>query len=89
MQATATTKHAEALAHEIASHLSRATVVFDSDVNSYVVRVTIARVRYELVANAPAGIHALFRKGRWHCGVTVGRDASPAQIAAAFTTAAR
>jgi hypothetical protein len=89
MIATATTKYVEALAHEIASHLSRATVVFDRDVNSYVVRVTIARVRYELVANAPAGIHALFRKGRWHCGVNAGRDATPADIAAAFTAAIR
>jgi hypothetical protein len=85
MQATATTKYTEALAVEIAEHIPGATVAFDRDVDSYVVRIRAGRARYELVANAPAGIHGVFRNSNWHCGMNVGRDATPASIAREFS----
>lgn len=91
MQATATRKYTEALAHDIASALNaaphaanRVKVYEDHDANTHGVRVTINRNRYELLMPAAGAKYALFRNGCWLGGMNLNTDATPIDVAQAL-----
>ncbi len=88
MQATATTKYTEALAHDIADALNaapqstgRVTVYFNKDANTYAVQVRINRTRYDLTMPAPGAMYGLFRRNAWIGGVNLNTDAQPVDVA--------
>lgn len=91
MQATANSKYAEALAHDIADALNAAphaagfvNVHFDNDAETWAVQVTVDRSRYDLLMPAPGAIYALFRDNRWLGGMQLRTDAAPIDVALAL-----
>jgi hypothetical protein len=84
-------KRAEALAHEIADALRqiapdapiRVSVYRDEVADTWAVRVTADRVRYELLMPAPGALYALFRR-RVYTGFGVRSDETPEAVVAAL-----
>jgi hypothetical protein len=91
MQAIATSKYAEALANDIAAALNaapqaagRVDVCEDALAGTWAVRVTVNRVRYELLMPAPGAQYSLFRRDRWIGGMHLSTDAAPVDVALAL-----
>ncbi|MFJ8690240.1 hypothetical protein [Micromonospora wenchangensis] len=90
---SADTKYAEALAHDIADALNtaphasgRVTTHYDDIADTWAVRITIRRQRYDLTMPSSGAIYGLFRNNQWLGGINLRTDAAPADVAAAMLT---
>ncbi len=87
---TATAKYAEALAHDIAAALNTAphpgtvAVRYDRAAETWAVRVTIGRAKFDLTMPAPGALYGLFRNGTWLGGINLNTDAKPVDVAIAM-----
>lgn len=87
---TATAKYAEALANDIAAALNAAPhpgtvqVRYDRAAETFAVRVTIARTKFDLCMPANGALYGLFRNGTWLGGMHLNTDAAPVDVAVAM-----
>lgn len=83
----ATAKYAEALANDIADALNAApnagkvAVRYDRAAETWAVRITVARTKFDLVMPAAGAMYALFRNGSWLGGMNLNTDATPVDVA--------
>ncbi len=85
----ANAKYAEALAHDIAAALDAAphpgavAVRYDRAAETWAVRITVARRRFDLIMPAAGAMYGLFRNGTWLGGMNLNTDAAPVDVAIA------